>query len=238
MKNTIRIKLSELKQIIKKTIEEQQVPTNTQNNQFLNPYQILKGDDSKLKCIDPKLFNQKGSGGKMYLVYDNPKVGPNAVAERVVLYSDGIADIITNGGHNMGKWSCGTNGVEYRSDSDPKSVRILNVGKSNTTPKQTQKPQLNVANCANQLVDVVKSKNKILKYGCKTQAVKELQTLLNIDPPTGYFGNTTLDLVKKIQEYNKIKVDGIVGPETYPFIVKSATTQQKSDDQPTQYQFT
>ena len=33
MKNTIRIKLSELKQIIKKTIEEQQVPTNTQNNQ-------------------------------------------------------------------------------------------------------------------------------------------------------------------------------------------------------------
>ncbi len=220
MKNTIRIKLSELKKIIQNTIEEQ------------------KSSIVNLKCIDPKLFNQKGSGGKMYLVYDNPKVGPNAVAERVVLYSDGIADIITNGGHNMGKWSCGTNGVEYKSDSDPKSVRILNVGKSNTTPKQTQKPQLNVANCANQLVDVVKGKNKILKFGCKTQAVKELQTLLNIDPPTGYFGNTTLDLVKKIQEYNKIKVDGIVGPETYPFIVKSTTTQQKSNDEPTQYQFT
>ncbi len=220
MKNTIRIKLSELKKIIQNTIEEQ------------------KSSIVNLKCIDPKLFNQKGSGGKMYLVYDNPKVGPNAVAERVVLYSDGTADIITNGGHNMGKWSCGTNGVEYRSDSDPKSVRILNVGKSNTTPKQTQKPQLNVANCANQLVDVVKGKNKILKFGCKTQAVKELQTLLNIDPPTGYFGNTTLDLVKKIQEYNKIKVDGIVGPETYPFIVKSTTTQQKSNDEPTQYQFT
>jgi hypothetical protein len=235
MKNTIRIKLSELKQIIKNTIEEQQT------NQFLNPYQTLKGDDSKLKCIDPKLFNQKGSGGKMYLVYDNPKVGPNAVAERVVLYNDGTADIITNGGHNMGKWSCGTKGVEYRPDSDSKSVRVLNVPKMSGKSQnqgQTQKPQINVANCAGQLVDVVKGKNKILKFGCKTQAVKELQTLLNIDPPTGYFGNTTLDLVKKIQEYNKIKVDGIVGPETYPFIIKSATTQQKSDDQPIQYQFT
>ncbi len=218
MKNTIKLKLSELKQIIQNTIEEQQT------NQFLNPYQTMKVDDSKLKCIDPKQFNQKTADGKMYLVYDNPKVGPNAISERVVLYSDGNANIITNGTNNMGKWSCGTNGVEFRSNNDPKSVRTLNIGKvSSTTSTNTsnkQKPQINVANCANQLVDIRDVKGKVLKYGCKTQAVKELQTLLDMVQPTGYFGNKTLGLVKKVQSDNKINVDGIVGPETYPFIIK------------------
>ena len=220
MKNTIKIKLSELKQIIQNTIEEQQT------NQFLNPYQTMKADDSKLKCIDPKQFNQKTSDGKMYLVYDNPKVGPNAISERVVLYSDGNANIITNGANNMGKWSCGTNGVEFRSNNDPKSVRTLNIGKVSTTTTKDggdkQKPQVNVANCANQLIDIVKdeSNTKILKFGCKTQGVKELQTLLDIIPPTGYFGNKTQQLVKKVQRDNGIKEDGIVGRETYPFIIK------------------
>ncbi len=218
MKNTIKIKLSELKQIIQNTIEEQQT------NQFLNPYQTMKSDDSKLKCIDPKQFNQKTADGTMYLVYDNPKVGSNAISERVVLYSDGNANIITNGANNMGKWSCGTNGVEFRSNNDPKSVRTLNIGKvSSTTSTNTsnkQKPQINVANCANQLVDIRDVKGKVLKYGCKTQAVKELQTLLDMVQPTGYFGNKTLGLVKKVQSDNKINVDGIVGPETYPFIIK------------------
>lgn len=85
---------------------------------------------------------------------------------------------------------------------------------------KTNKWSSSQQNCAPQLVDV--TKGKILKFGCKTQGVKELQTLLDIMPPTGYFGNKTLGLVKKVQQENNIKVDGIVGPETYKVLTEKA----------------
>jgi peptidoglycan hydrolase-like protein with peptidoglycan-binding domain len=215
MKKVIKLKLSELKNVIQNTIEEQ--------NQFLNPYQTSMAN---LKCIDSKQFDQKSANGKMFMVYDNPKVGPNGVSERVVLYADGAGDLIVNGKHIIGKWNCGTNGVEFRPNDDLKNVRYLgNLGKVSATqpkPQEKPKPQINVANCANQLVDV--TKGKILKFGCKTQGVKELQTLFDMVTPTGYFGNKTLGMVKKIQQENGIKVDGIVGPETYPYIIKLGST--------------
>jgi peptidoglycan hydrolase-like protein with peptidoglycan-binding domain len=60
------------------------------------------------------------------------------------------------------------------------------------------------------------SKGKILKFGCKTQGVKELQTLLDVvgkdGYPTGYFGNKTKQAVIDFQKKNKLKkIEGIVG---------------------------
>lgn len=77
-------------------------------------------------------------------------------------------------------------------------------------------------NCAPQLIDT--SKGKILKFGCKTQGVKELQNLLDVTPITGYFGNKTLAAVKALQTSKNIKVDGIVGIETYPYVLANGQT--------------
>lgn len=82
-----------------------------------------------------------------------------------------------------------------------------------STP-QTPKP------CANQLIDT--SKGSLLKFGCKTQGVKELQTLLDFPTPTGYFGKKTLGAVKAFQQKNNLKVDGIVGPDTFKALTPNA----------------
>lgn len=60
-----------------------------------------------------------------------------------------------------------------------------------------------------------------LKLGDFGAAVVELQTLLNAKSTTsplkedGYFGRMTLNRVKEFQKKEGIKVDGIVGPETF-----------------------
>ena len=81
---------------------------------------------------------------------------------------------------------------------------------------------ISTVNCAPQLIDA--SKGKILKFGCKTQGVKELQNLLDVTPITGYFGNKTLAAVKALQTSKNIKVDGIVGIETYPYVLANGQT--------------
>ena len=243
MKKVIKLKLSELKEIVKNTIGEQAIPIP---NQMFVP----KKPNVNLSCIDTKMFNQKSGDGKMYFAYDIPNVAPNAVAERVVLYSDGTADLISGGKHNIGEWKCSNNGVKFRSKSDPKAIKylgdvknIVNQKQTTTQPQSKPQPQVNLTNCAKQLVDVIKdTTNKtILKFGCKTQGVKELQTLLGMEKPTGYFGNKTMGLVKKLQSDKKIKVDGIVGVETYPQVVKLGYGDGGSGTEPTQdstYQFT
>ncbi len=62
-----------------------------------------------------------------------------------------------------------------------------------------------------------------------------------MEKPTGYFGSKTMGLVKKLQSDKKIKVDGIVGVETYPQVVKLGYGDGGSGTEPTQdstYQFT
>jgi hypothetical protein len=86
---------------------------------------------------------------------------------------------------------------------------------------QTPKP------CANQLIDT--SKGSLLKFGCKTQGVKELQTLLDFPTPTGYFGKKTLGAVKAFQQKNNLKVDGIVGPDTFKALTPNAVPAPAQD---------
>lgn len=58
-----------------------------------------------------------------------------------------------------------------------------------------------------------------IRAGCKGDAVKRLQEQLNMlgfncGEADGSFGNKTLQAVKEFQQYNMLKVDGIVGEET------------------------
>jgi hypothetical protein len=123
-----------------------------------------------------------------------------------------------------------TNGYTYDSSTGSIEKTVVNP---------VEKPKINTVNCANQLVDIANdpTKRKILKFGCKTQAVKELQTLLNVvgkdGVPTGYFGSKTKQAVIDFQKKNQLeKKEGIVGPETYKALTPNAvpTTLNENDD--------
>lgn len=111
-----------------------------------------------------------------------------------------------------------TNAKSYLSKTDP-------VG--DTKLDSVEKSSKSNQNCAPQLIDT--SKGKILKFGCKTQGVKELQTLLDFTTPTGYFGNITKKKVMDFQKNNNLKVDSIVGPETYKVLIAKAVAPPSQD---------
>ena len=105
------------------------------------------------------------------------------------------------------------------------------------TSASTNTQKINTVNCANQLIDIIKdpNKRKILKFGCKTQGVKELQTILGVfgndGVPTGYFGKRTKQAVIDFQTKNKlVKKEGIVGPETYKALTPNAVTAPLNED--------
>ena len=81
-------------------------------------------------------------------------------------------------------------------------------------------------NCASSLEKIKEGSIKILKYGCKNDAVKELQKLLGMEEKyqTGYFGPITKGKVTEFQKSNGLKVDGIVGPKTYTVLLQPETT--------------
>jgi peptidoglycan hydrolase-like protein with peptidoglycan-binding domain len=116
------------------------------------------------------------------------------------------------------------------SDSSYKIVWDNGYTYDSATDKVTKtvtQPKINTVNCAPQLLDI--TKGKILKFGCKTQGVKELQTLLDFTTPTGYFGNITKQKVMDFQKKNNLKVDGIVGPETYKSLTPNAVPPPAQD---------
>jgi hypothetical protein len=98
--------------------------------------------------------------------------------------------------------------------------RVFNSGTNEWTDKYNQN-----ANCASSLDEIKEGSVKILKYGCKNDAVKELQKLLNMEEKyqTGYFGPITKGKVNEFQTSNGLKVDGIVGPKTYAALLQPKT---------------
>jgi hypothetical protein len=86
---------------------------------------------------------------------------------------------------------------------------------------EVKAPDINV-NCAASLAEIKKGSLKILKYGCKTDGVKELQKMLGMEEKyqTGYFGNMTKAKVIEFQKANKdpegkdLVPDGKVGDKT------------------------
>lgn len=86
-----------------------------------------------------------------------------------------------------------------------------------------------VASLAFVLADDVQASQPVLKWGSKGEAVKTLQQTLNnkgywCGTVDGIFGNKTYNAVIKFQKDAGIKVDGIVGPQTWSALGKSSNT--------------
>jgi peptidoglycan hydrolase-like protein with peptidoglycan-binding domain len=67
--------------------------------------------------------------------------------------------------------------------------------------------------------------SRILRRSMRGNDVKELQTKLqslgyDVGPIDGIFGPLTERAVKQFQKDNRLKVDGIVGPQTYDMLNK------------------
>jgi peptidoglycan hydrolase-like protein with peptidoglycan-binding domain len=228
MKKVVKLTESELVNLVKNVIKEQLAQPAGSSQTFGVPSWTPGLEKADLSCVDAKLFTQKSGDGKTYYAYDLPSAVSGGVAERVVLYSDGTGDIIARGAHNKGRWKCGSNGVEFRADADRQSVRYL--GKVQA-PAAAAAPAANTANCAASLSEIKEGSIKVLKFGCSTEAVKELQKLLGMETKhqTGYFGNITKAKVIEFQRGNKddkgqqLKDDGVVGDKTYNAMVKVKT---------------
>jgi peptidoglycan hydrolase-like protein with peptidoglycan-binding domain len=216
MKKIIKLTESQLKDIVSKVIKEQGVPMFDPNkipgatfkdpspnamNPKGDPTQFTSQKKLNIGCVLKSMEQKKqitGKNGEKFMFFNNGR----------------FADVKGN----KGNYECGSqvNIVNLMFDTDPKAVKYFNM-----TPPVSPAVNSN-KNCAPQLVDA--SKGKMLKFGCKTQGVKELQNLLDVTPITGYFGDKTLAAVKALQTSKNIKVDGIVGIETYPYVLANGQT--------------
>lgn len=214
MKKVIKMTESQLKDIVFNVVKEQSVPM-TNPNLRLNPavrdqkvpYQFDKGwwTGTNLE----KFVNKFTQDPQMGTKGNSPIYGRVGNVEWN-FFQDGTFYTSKIGSElpiEKGKWKDINGNIDI----------TLNGKKYNSKTNTWSSGQ---QNCASQLVDV--TKGKILKFGCKTQGVKELQTLLDFTTPTGYFGNVTKQKVMDFQKNNNLKVDAIVGPETYKVLTEKA----------------
>jgi peptidoglycan hydrolase-like protein with peptidoglycan-binding domain len=201
MKKVIRMTESQLKKMVEDTINEQS------NKNYFDVYKKTGGE---LTQVSPNhMMDNESYEGQSYHIWDNGRVmsvdnsdKTNKLMGTMVIISDSSYKFV---------WD---NGYTYDSATDK-------------VTKTVTQPKINTVNCAPQLLDI--TKGKILKFGCKTQGVKELQTLLDFTKPTGYFGNITKQKVMDFQKKNNLKVDGIVGPETYKSLTPNAVPAPAQD---------
>jgi peptidoglycan hydrolase-like protein with peptidoglycan-binding domain len=208
MKKVIKLTESQLKQMVKDTINEQST------TKYFDVYE--KADGVKLKPTkDPNCKIDDSNSDADYYIWNNGTYLQQDKPDRSNKYK-GKMNILSDESYNI----VYENGAKY--DSATRKF----------TPAPNKTPKINTVNCANQLIDT--SKGKILKFGCKTQGVKELQTLLDVlgkdGVPTGYFGSRTKQAVIDFQKKNKLKkTEGIVGPETYKALTPNAVPPPAQD---------
>ena len=211
MRNVIKLTESQLKKMVKDTVNEQA----TKN--YFAVYE--KAENIKLKPTNDsnEMLDDSGSGLDLY-IWNNGRVMSVDKADSTHKLM-GKMEILSDNSYKL-IW---TNGYTYDSATDALTKTAVN---------SVAKPEINTANCANQLIDI--TNGKVLKFGCKTQGVKELQTLLDVvgkdGVPTGYFGNKTKQAVIDFQKKNKLKkIEGIVGPETYKALTPNAVPPPAQD---------
>jgi len=216
MKRIIKLTEEQLRNIVSKVIKEQSAPITNPN---VIPGATFKSGTEN--AMDPKGGVNQFTGQKSPNIScvglkspETYKVIKGLNGEEFTFFNNGRFKDISD--DSMGFYVCGAqaNIVNLMYDTNPKAIKYFNM-----TPPPVANSNVN---CAPQLVDI--SKGKILKFGCKTQGVKELQNLLDVTPITGGFGNKTLAAVKALQTSKNIKVDGIVGIETYPYILALGQT--------------
>ena len=204
----------------KKVISEQPLPpaNNGVGVPNLNSQVNQQQGEQKNRffCVRPEEFTIKGKVANSFIYQD--KSGDN------VFYNDGVVRLYgfnsvggvdTSERLNMlkkGTWKCGSSGnIEVSWENDPKSIAYYPV------PSQRQQKGLDSSKCAQSIKDI--HSGKFLFKGCKSPAVKEIQSKLGLTKTTDFFGDITKNKVIAFQKQNKIKADGIVGQDTLSFLI-------------------
>ena len=210
----------------KKVISEQPLPPANGGMGVPNLNQQMGQQKEEQKkrffCVRPDEFTIKGKVANSFIYQD--KSGDN------VFYDDGIVRLYGFGSVgssdsserlNMikkGTWKCGSNGnIEVSWENDPKAIGYYPV------PSQRQKKGLNSSQCAQSIKDI--HSGKFLFKGCKSPAVKEVQSKLGMTKTTDFFGDITRNKVIEFQKVNKINPDGIVGQDTLSFLIPNVAGQ-------------
>jgi peptidoglycan hydrolase-like protein with peptidoglycan-binding domain len=180
---------------LKKMVEQ---TVNQEDNQFFKLIINQWGDNVKT--------NRSGKGKEIIL----------SNGDKVWFYSSGDCYYITKDEKAVTAGEIVPSGT-----TDFKLVFEDGDSYDSVTEKWTEKAPQTPKPCANKIIDI--TNGSLLKFGCKTQGVKELQTLLDFKNPTGYFGKITKQKVTDFQKKNSLKkVDGVVGPETYKALTPNA----------------
>ena len=201
MKKVIKMTESQLKKMVQDTINEQ-----SKSNYF----DVYKKSGGNFTPVDTNhVMDVDSSDEQIYHIWNNGRVMSVDKTDNTSKLM-GTMKVVSDNSYKI-LWD---NGYTYDSATDSVSKTVV-------------EPKISTVNCAPQLVDI--TKGKILKFGCKTQGVKELQTLLDFTNPTGYFGNITKQKVMDFQTKNNLKVDGIVGPETYKALTPNEVSTPAQD---------
>jgi peptidoglycan hydrolase-like protein with peptidoglycan-binding domain len=187
---------------------------------------VIRMTESQLKKIVEQTVNQEDNQFFKLIINqwgDNVKTNRSGKGKEIILsngdkvwfYSSGDCYYITKDEKAVTAGEIVPSGT-----TDFKLVFEDGDSYDSVTEKWTEKAPQTPKPCANQIIDI--TNGSLLKFGCKTQGVKELQTLLDFKNPTGYFGKITKQKVTDFQKKNSLKVDGVVGPETYKALTPNA----------------
>lgn len=118
-----------------------------------------------------------------------------------------------------------------REDNKYKISRVRRGGgESTVTPKPKPRGGETTSSGVAPTLTSVAAGNGIIRKGMKGDSVSSIQRLLNISPVTGVFDATTEQAVKDYQSGNRLKVDGIVGPETANQMIKGMDSKNERDN--------
>jgi len=213
MKKVIKMTESQLKRIVKNTVNEQ-VSTDYFNvlknaGDTVEPDKDGETDYRQVPWGEKTILRIRDDGQFVLYTKDSPDFKP-AWFGKMVIVSDNSYKLIYD------------NGDVYRSD--------INKDQSNDNKLYS--------NCAESLDNIKEDNFEIIKYGCKNNAVKELQKLLGMEEKyhTGYFGKITRGKVIEFQKTHKdstgsnLKPDGIVGFKTYQSLISQVKPTEGDTD--------
>jgi len=194
---------------------------------------VIRMTESQLKKMVEQTVNQEDNQFFKLIINqwgDNVKTNPSGKGKEVILLNGDKVWFYSSGDcYYISKDLTSVTAGEIVPSGTTDFKLVFEDGDSydSVTEKWTVSAPQTPKPCANQLIDT--SNGSLLKFGCKTQGVKELQTLLDFKNPTGYFGNITKQRVTDFQKKNNLKVDGVVGPETYKALTPNAVPPPAQD---------
>ena len=206
--------------------------------------------DGTIYDVDENLADIEGPEGTAdeyidELVRDNPttaKRKPTALQGAAIALAMGVKDFevltesITGLAEVLGESKLVVEQkytVNFDSDDNKYSIRRVRrtTGNTEEKPETTKDDSSSSSYGVAPTLTAVAAGNGIIKKGMRGDSVAAIQRMLNMSPITGIFNSATEKEVRDYQSSNRLKVDGIVGPETAGLMVKGMDF--KGNEKPT-----